>query len=160
MLIVLNDNVREEEISMLAGLLAENNLDFRQVTFYKEKLFILFNNKGMPLYDMISSFGFVKKIMDIKEPYKLSSRKYKPENSRFVVGNVVIGGVEPVIISGPCSVESEKQIWRLLLKLHQEEHIYCAAVFTNRVQARILFRGWELKRLNGLAARESIIKCL
>ncbi len=48
----------------------------------------------------------------IQEPYKLSSRTTRPENSVIEVaaGRVRIGGPEIVIMAGPCSVESRDQI--------------------------------------------------
>ncbi|MEK6642480.1 MAG: bifunctional 3-deoxy-7-phosphoheptulonate synthase/chorismate mutase [Planctomycetota bacterium] len=45
-----------------------------------------------------------------KKPYKLASRTARPQGSQFHVGEVVIGGDKPVIIAGPCSVESREQI--------------------------------------------------
>jgi chorismate mutase / prephenate dehydratase len=45
-----------------------------------------------------------------KKPYKLASRAARPQGSQFRVGEVVIGGDQPVIIAGPCSVESREQI--------------------------------------------------
>jgi chorismate mutase / prephenate dehydratase len=45
-----------------------------------------------------------------KKPYKLASRATRAKDSQFKIGNVVIGGTQPVIIAGPCSVESREQI--------------------------------------------------
>jgi chorismate mutase/prephenate dehydratase len=45
-----------------------------------------------------------------KKPYKLASRATRPKDSQFKIGNVVVGGPQPVIIAGPCSVESREQI--------------------------------------------------
>src|SRR5439155_20669160 len=45
-----------------------------------------------------------------KQPYKLASRNTRPKDSQFKIGNVVIGGPKPVIIAGPCSVESREQV--------------------------------------------------
>jgi 3-deoxy-7-phosphoheptulonate synthase/chorismate mutase len=41
------------------------------------------------------------------------SRRYKPADTVFAVGGAVFGGPEPVMIAGPCSVESEEQILRV-----------------------------------------------
>jgi chorismate mutase/prephenate dehydratase len=50
-------------------------------------------------------------ILDLeKKPYKLASRATRAKDSQFKVGNVVIGGPKPVMIAGPCSVESREQI--------------------------------------------------
>jgi 3-deoxy-7-phosphoheptulonate synthase len=113
MLIILKHNAKEPEISLLRNILNENSLDFREVNFNKERMFILFSSHGNSLEEKIGGLSAVKKVMNIKQPFKLSSREFKQENSRIIIGNVVIGGVEPVIISGPCSVESEKQIWEI-----------------------------------------------
>ncbi len=45
-----------------------------------------------------------------KAPYKLVSRARRMEDTQIRVGPVVIGGPRPVVIAGPCSVESREQI--------------------------------------------------
>jgi len=52
----------------------------------------------------------VSEVVPISKPYKLASREFHPESSTIVVGNAVIGGPEPVIMAGPCSVEDEEQM--------------------------------------------------
>ena len=61
----------------------------------------------------------VKEARAVETPYKLISREYSEpfiskEESRIVkVGDVHIGGVEPVIMAGPCAVESKEQVFRI-----------------------------------------------
>jgi 3-deoxy-7-phosphoheptulonate synthase len=45
-----------------------------------------------------------------KKPYKLASRASRPQGSQFRIGNVIVGGDRPVVIAGPCSVESREQV--------------------------------------------------
>jgi chorismate mutase/prephenate dehydratase len=45
-----------------------------------------------------------------KKAYKLASRATRAKDSQFKIGNIVIGGAKPVIIAGPCSVESREQV--------------------------------------------------
>ena len=52
----------------------------------------------------------VESAMRISAPYKFVSREFKPEHSAIRVNGLEIGGAEFVVIAGPCSVESEKQI--------------------------------------------------
>jgi len=52
----------------------------------------------------------VESAMRISAPYKFVSREFKKERSAIRVNGVEIGGGEFVVIAGPCSVESEKQI--------------------------------------------------
>ncbi len=46
-----------------------------------------------------------------KKPYKLVSRAQRVENTSIRVGSVTIGGGRPVLIAGPCSVESREQVF-------------------------------------------------
>ena len=43
----------------------------------------------------------------VTKPYKLVSREVHPEDTVIDVAGVTIGGPEPVLIAGPCSVETE-----------------------------------------------------
>jgi len=52
----------------------------------------------------------VKEILLVSKPYKKVSREYKPENTVVKVGDVEFGNGTPVMIDGPCGVESEDQI--------------------------------------------------
>src|ERR1035438_4136751 len=53
----------------------------------------------------------VEKAVRISAPYKFVSREFKPEKTVVRVGNgVEVGGEEFVVMAGPCSVESERQI--------------------------------------------------
>ena len=62
------------------------------------------------LKDSIELLPGVLEVVPISKPYKLASREFHPDNSRVVVNGVVIGGPEPVIMAGPCSVEDEEQM--------------------------------------------------
>jgi len=52
----------------------------------------------------------VEAVIPILKPWKLVSREIKPEPSIIDVDGVKIGGVEIVVIAGPCSIESEEQV--------------------------------------------------
>ena len=62
------------------------------------------------LKDQLELLPGVIEVVPISKPYKLASREFHPDNSRVVVNGVVIGGPEPVIMAGPCSVEDEEQM--------------------------------------------------
>ncbi|HGY91816.1 MAG TPA: 3-deoxy-7-phosphoheptulonate synthase [Planctomycetes bacterium] len=51
----------------------------------------------------------VAEVIRVSRPYKLVSREVHPENSTVAVGDVVIGGEKPILIAGPCSVETESR---------------------------------------------------
>ena len=51
----------------------------------------------------------VKETIRVTKPYKLVSRETHPQPTTITIGNVIIGGDKPVIMAGPCAIESEKQ---------------------------------------------------
>lgn len=58
----------------------------------------------------INSIECVEKVLRILKPYKLASREHHSQTTVVKVGDVKIGNGDFVMIAGPCSVESEKQI--------------------------------------------------
>jgi 3-deoxy-7-phosphoheptulonate synthase len=59
----------------------------------------------------------VESVVRVSKPYKLASREFHPENTIVEVdvecvagGKVYIGGKDIVMMAGPCTVESEKQL--------------------------------------------------
>jgi len=55
----------------------------------------------------------VSDVYRVTAPYKLASRSFKEENTVIKINDVEIGGDEIILIAGPCSIESEDQIFRL-----------------------------------------------
>ena len=60
--------------------------------------------------DSIEAMPQVEKAVRISAPYKFVSREFRPEKSQIRVDGREIGGDEFIVMAGPCSVESEKQI--------------------------------------------------
>jgi len=52
----------------------------------------------------------VARLAPVTTPYVLASRAAHPQPTRVRVGDLLIGGDHPVIIAGPCAVESEEQV--------------------------------------------------
>jgi 3-deoxy-7-phosphoheptulonate synthase len=53
----------------------------------------------------------VKEVIHVTKPYKMVSRDFHPKGTVIKIGNVEIGeGKRPIVIAGPCAVESEEQI--------------------------------------------------
>ena len=60
--------------------------------------------------DEMSLVPGVSEVIPITKPYKMASREFHSENSIVMVGDVPVGGPEPVVMAGPCSVEDEEQM--------------------------------------------------
>ena len=52
----------------------------------------------------------VERAVRISAPYKFVSKEFKKERTRVQLNGLEIGGEQFVVMAGPCSVESEKQI--------------------------------------------------
>ena len=53
----------------------------------------------------------VQEVVRVSEPYKLSSRTFKRENTVVNARGVEIGGDKVVVMAGPCTIESEHQLF-------------------------------------------------
>jgi 3-deoxy-7-phosphoheptulonate synthase len=62
------------------------------------------------LKDEMELMPGVMEVVRISKPYKRASREFHPDNTVVQVGDALIGGPEPVIMAGPCSVEDEEQM--------------------------------------------------
>ena len=60
--------------------------------------------------DEMELMNGVSEVVMVSKPYKLASKEFHPDNTVIKVGDAVIGGPDPVIMAGPCSVEDEEQM--------------------------------------------------
>jgi 3-deoxy-7-phosphoheptulonate synthase len=61
--------------------------------------------------ETLTTWPQVEKVMPVQKRYKLTSREAHKANSTIRLANgTVIGGKKFVVMAGPCSVESEKQL--------------------------------------------------
>ncbi len=81
----------------------------------------------------------VKEAMMVDTPYKLISREYNKffetgeEKYVIEVGNVKIGGEEPIYMAGPCAIESKEQLFRIAEGVKKAgAHILRGGVFKPR----------------------------
>ena len=89
----------------------------------------------------------VKEAMMVEIPYRLINREYTRHFGEEVghrvisVGNVNIGGDEPVYIAGPCAVESKQQLFRIAEGIKKAgAHILRGGIFKPRSSVH-LFQG-------------------
>ena len=89
-------------------------------------------------FDRIAVLPGVKEATMVDIPYKLISREYSKsfegfEHMIIKVGDVEIGGKEPVFIAGPCAVESKAQLFKIAEGIKRAgAHILRGGVFKPR----------------------------
>src|SRR6202007_2993969 len=60
--------------------------------------------------ESVEAMPEVEKVVRISAPYKFVSKEFRAGKTRIRVNGCEIGGDEFIVMAGPCSVESEKQI--------------------------------------------------
>lgn len=70
---------------------------------------VLYNHGAVDPTPFLGMEGVMETI-PVSKPYKLVSRETHHADTLVRVGDVTIGGAEPVVIAGPCAVESYEQL--------------------------------------------------
>src|ERR1700752_509476 len=60
--------------------------------------------------ESVEAMPQVEKVVRISAPYKFVSKEFRAGRTQIRVNGLEIGGGEFIVMAGPCSVESEKQI--------------------------------------------------
>lgn len=110
MIVVMDKSASERDVEKVISILNDYGFDVHKSSGIHQTVLGAIGVK--PDFDTreLQMLEGVSKVFRITEPYKLTSRSFKQENSVIDVDGIKIGGNEIVIIAGPCAVESEEQI--------------------------------------------------
>ena len=61
--------------------------------------------------DQFKKLPLVEEILPLSQPYKLAAKQLKNERSLIECGGRIIGGQQLAVMAGPCSIETEEQIF-------------------------------------------------
>jgi 3-deoxy-7-phosphoheptulonate synthase len=109
MLVVMKNDATEAQVQ--AVIREIERLDYRGIAMpgARRTAVCIVGNTG-PVEDSgLLSLDGVKETIRVTKPYKLVSRETHPQSTIITIGDISIGGEEPVIMAGPCAVESEEQ---------------------------------------------------
>lgn len=110
MILVLEPDAGSAEVDRIVKTLEEKGVKVHYSKGVDKTILGLIGDKQVLSRLAVERFSGVEKVIHVSEPFKLAGRSFHPEPSRIQVGNVTIGGGAPVVIAGPCSVESRDQI--------------------------------------------------
>src|SRR6185295_14357507 len=109
MVVVMEERATEAQIELVVARLVEMGMDVHRSTGVTRTVLGAVG-QGRPDAALIELLDGVHEVVRISEPYKLASRTFKPDNTVITVGDVRIGGDEVIVMAGPCSAESERQV--------------------------------------------------
>ncbi|MCB0283288.1 MAG: bifunctional 3-deoxy-7-phosphoheptulonate synthase/chorismate mutase [Calditrichaeota bacterium] len=110
MLVVMNKNASEKDISAVVNAIEAMGFDARPIPGSNRTAIGTIGNTGPVDDTSIRGLNGIKEIIHVTKPYKLASRDFHPADTIVSVGNTRFGGKDFSIIAGPCSVESKEQI--------------------------------------------------
>lgn len=117
MIIHLDKNITPQQRIAIDELLQRQQIKAMEVTTQSNHYLVAVVNKETD----IRLFGKMPGIADVHrvtDPYKLVSRKWKVHPTQIDLGDgVVIGENSFSIMAGPCSIESEEQIEKIVAQL-------------------------------------------
>ena len=110
MIIVMKANAKEEQVNNITDRLTSLGLGTNKIIGVDCTVIGIVGDTSKVDKELIATLPGVDKVLKVQEPFKRANRAFKKEDTIVDVSGVKIGGEKPVIIAGPCSVESEEQV--------------------------------------------------
>ncbi|HPN36808.1 MAG TPA: 3-deoxy-7-phosphoheptulonate synthase [Melioribacteraceae bacterium] len=113
MVVILENNVSEKQLELIIEKLKNFGFDVHLSKGVQRTIIGAIGVK--PDFDTrkVKIIDGVADVYRITDPFKLAGRSFKEENTIIKIKDVEIGGNKIVMMAGPCSVESEEQVYRL-----------------------------------------------
>jgi len=155
MIIQLKNTITEDQKNQLSTVLIQHKYNLTHVKTQAENYLVCIGKKELDIRT-IGNMAGVKDVHIVSDSYKLVSTKWKVRNTTISLGDgVTIGGNDISIMAGPCSVESEDQMMKIVNHLVKNNiRIMRGGVFKPR-SSPYAFRGMGVE---GLKMMHSLCK--
>ena len=111
MVIIMNVDATAAEIKGVIEVVNEAGLEAKVMEGSQQKIVGVIGDKTRLASVPIDALPGVEKTVSISKSYKLASREFHPQSSVIDVAGVKIGDGTPVVMAGPCAVESKEQLF-------------------------------------------------
>ncbi len=113
MLIVMHHNAGKKQIAAVIKAIEQLGYRAAPIPGSERTAIGVLGNKGYVDDSTVRTLPGVQEVIHVSKPYKLVSRDFHPRNTIIKVAGLEIGaGRRPVVMAGPCAVESEEQIMK------------------------------------------------
>ena len=120
MLVVMKADATEEQVQSVIQEIEKMGYRGVPMPGAQRTAVCIIGNKGPVEDSRLLSLDGVKETIRVTKEYKLVSRETRLDSTVITVGDIKIGGGKPVIMAGPCAVESEDQA--INIARHVKEH--------------------------------------
>ncbi len=111
MLIVMHHHATKEQVDHIIAAVEAMGLTAEPIPGSLRTAIGVLGNQGYVDDSTIRTLPGVRETIHVSKPYKMASRDFHPVPSVIDVAGVKFGdGQKPVIIAGPCSIETEEQM--------------------------------------------------
>jgi len=111
MLIVMHHGATAAQIRAVEEAVEAMGLKAQPIPGSERTAIGVLGNQGFIDDATIRELPGVREVIHVSKPYKLVSRDFHPAPTVVEAGGVLVGeGLPPVIMAGPCSIESEAQM--------------------------------------------------
>lgn len=111
MLVIMRHDATAEEIRDVVAVIEEMGYQARPMPGRQRTTVGVVGNDGRVDGDRLAALAGVYECLHVTPPYKQASREWKQEPTIVrLPGGLTVGGDDVVVMAGPCSVETEKQI--------------------------------------------------
>lgn len=111
MLIVMHHHAGKKQIDSVIKAIERLGFTAVPIPGSERTAIGVLGNKGYVDDVTVRDLPGVQEVIHVSKPYKLVSRDFHPKNTIVKVAGLEIGaGRRPVVMAGPCAVESEDQI--------------------------------------------------
>lgn len=110
MIIVMKPNASQENIDQVIKTITQKGLAVHLSKGAEVTIIGVIGEKTKIVDSNIEIAPGVDRVVPVTESYKLSNRKFHPEDSTVSVGNTTVGPGNLTIMAGPCAIESEEQL--------------------------------------------------
>ncbi len=117
MLVLLTKNCTEQQSQAIQEAIQRMGFSPLPVPGANRTAICITGNPGAVDPSQLSQLPGVLECIRVTKSYKLVSREVQPEDTVIKVGKVEIGGKNPVLIAGSCSVETEARTMALAKSL-------------------------------------------
>jgi 3-deoxy-7-phosphoheptulonate synthase len=111
MIIVMERHAPDEAIEHVTAELVRRGFDVHRSTGSDQTILGVVGHVDTLDPREFELFDSVQEAVRVSEPYKLTSRTWRREKSVIHVRGIAIGGPEVVVMAGPCTIESEYQLF-------------------------------------------------
>ena len=111
MVIIMKPDAKATEIKGVIESIQSVGLEAKVMEGTQQKIVGVIGDKSRMASVAVDALPGVEKSVAISKSYKLASREFHPQSSVIDVAGIKIGDGNPVVMAGPCAVESKEQLF-------------------------------------------------